>query len=407
MQTVYNRVKGDKGWRYEIVEEGPGKKTGALKPPFYIRKTGDDGKQHWYNLNAPTFAEAKDTAAKVGVSLQATAQGLTVAESQDLANVNRRPLKIAVEKFIDDTVQAGRSSRTVSQYRRALAEFEDAAREKRVKFLDEITEETLKYHMWTLRERGLAGKTIDTRTTVVAQFMGANNLKPRLKTTHKPIVEEEPPTPYTKEELDALFAAMTDDERIRYRFFLKTGCREQEVQFASWKDIDFGARTYTVRKKADVGFAPKNHESRVIPLRDDLVNELRTYQKQNGDSRWLFPGKQGSPDGHMLRKLKKIALRAGLNCGHCHTTITVGQYNGKKSKEVTCKTHPVCEHFILHRFRKTCATRWESDGMRVRDVQALLGHKNLEITQKYLGVSNQEDLRKRINSGGNDDTRFA
>jgi site-specific recombinase XerD len=37
--------------------------------------------------------------------------------------------------------------------------------------------------------------------------------------------------------------------------------------------------------------------------------------------------------------------------------------------------------------------------MRVRDIQALLGHKNLEITQKYLGVSNQEDLRKRINSG--------
>jgi integrase/recombinase XerD len=296
-------------------------------------------------------------------------------------------------------VQAGRSRRTVSQYRRALAEFEDAAREKRVKFLDEITEETLKYHMRTLRERGLAGKTIDTRTTVVAQFLGANNLTPRLKAMHKPTVEEEPPTPYTKDELDALFSAMTDAERIRCRFFLKTGCREQEVQYASWKDIDFTHKTYTVRAKKDFGFAPKNHESRVIPLRDDLVNELKAYQEQNGDSRWVFPSERGLPDGHMLRKLKRIALRAGLNCGHCRTTITVGEYDGKKQKEVTCKTQPVCEHFILHRFRKTCATRWESDGMRVRDIQALLGHKNLEITQKYLGVSNQEDLRKRINSG--------
>jgi hypothetical protein len=26
---------------------------------------------------------------------------------------------------------------------------------------------------------------------------------------------------------------------------------------------------------------------------------------------------------------------------------------------VSCKTHPVYEHFYLHRFRKTCATRWQ------------------------------------------------
>jgi integrase len=399
MQSVYNRSKTAKGWRYVVIKEGPGKKTGSLEPPFYIRKTGEDGKQHWHNLNAPTFADAKATAEKVGVSLQATAQGLTVAQSQDLANVNRRPLKVAVDKFIEDTVLAGRSPRTVSQYRRSLSEFEDAAKEKRVKFIDEITEETLKHHVRFLRERGFAGKTIDTRTTVVASFLKVNKLTPRLARMNKPTVEEEPPTPYTKEELDSLFAAMTDDERIRFRFFLKTGCREQEVMYASWRDVDFTHKTYTVRKKPDVAFAPKNHESRVIPLRDDIVNELKAYQKQNGDSRWLFPSKQGKPDGHLLRKLKLIALRAGLNCGHCRTTITVGQYNGKKQVEVTCKTHPVCEHFFLHRFRKTCATRWESDGMRVRDIQVLLGHKNLEITQKNLGVSSQEDLRARINSG--------
>lgn len=399
MQTVYNRFKDAGKWRYRVVKEGPGKKTGSLEPPFYIRRS-ENGKQYWHNLNAQTFADAKATAAKVGVSLQATAQGIVVAESQDLANVNRRVLKDAVSKFIEDTKLAGRSRKTVSQYRRSLSEFEDAAKDKRVKFLDEITEETLKHHMRCLRERGLAGKTIDTRTTVVAQFMGAHNLKPRLKSTQKPTVEEEPPTPYTKEELDALFAAMTDDaDRIRYRFFLRTGCREQEVQFASWKDIDFTHKTYTVRKKEDVHFTPKNHESRVIPLRDDFVSELKAYQKQNGDCRWLFPNKQGKPDGHMLRRLKKIAFQADLNCGHCRSTITVGEYNGKKQVEVSCKTHPVCEHFILHRFRKTCATRWESDGLRVRDIQVLLGHKNLEITQKYLGVSSQEDLRKRINNG--------
>jgi hypothetical protein len=43
--------------------------------------------------------------------------------------------------------------------------------------------------------------------------------------------------------------------------------------------------------------------------------------------RWVSPSKHGLPDGHFLRKLKKVALRAGLNCGHCHVTLKL---NGKE-----------------------------------------------------------------------------
>jgi hypothetical protein len=45
MQTVYNREKTAKGWRYRVVKEGPGKKTGSLEPPFYIRRS-ENGKQY-------------------------------------------------------------------------------------------------------------------------------------------------------------------------------------------------------------------------------------------------------------------------------------------------------------------------------------------------------------------------
>ena len=47
-------------------------------------------------------------------------------------------------------------------------------------------------------------------------------------------------------------------------------------------------------------------------------------------------------------------------------------------RTVTCKTDAVCVHWYLHRFRKTCATRWHHEGIPVRSIQHWLGHKTLE-----------------------------
>jgi integrase/recombinase XerD len=85
-----------------------------------------------------------------------------------------------------------------------------------------------------------------------------------------------------------------------------------------------------------------------------------------------------------------------LNCGHCKTTITKGRDENKRQVEVTCKTDPVCEQWILHRFRKTCATRWLEAHVPIRTIQAWLGHKSLETTMLYLGVTDSEKLRPNI-----------
>jgi integrase/recombinase XerD len=99
---------------------------------------------------------------------------------------------------------------------------------------------------------------------------------------------------------------------------------------------------------------------------------------------------------HFLRKLKAIALRAKLNCGRCMTTLTKGEGVNRHQVEVTCKTDPVCENFYLHRFRKTCATRWSEAGIPVRKIQKYLGHKSLETTELYLGVVDDAESRGDI-----------
>ena len=51
----------------------------------------------------------------------------------------------------------------------------------------------------------------------------------------------------------------------------------------------------------------------------------------------------------------------------------------------TAKLKDVDLHW--HDLRHECATRWLEGGLDVREIQVLLGHRKLEITQRYLNVT--------------------
>lgn len=397
--SLYVREKTSEGtWRYRRIKEGRGVRTGELTAPFFIRPFVN-GKQMWKTLTAQSFKEAKEEAGQLTAALDAQSKGLTVAEAEALTNASRILIKTAVDTYLEQ--KSGKAKKTIAQYRLTLNEFIDALGGK-VRFLDEITEQVLRRYKKYLMDQGYAGKTIDTRLNIVFFLLKKNGVKARIPRDEMPIVEEEAAVPYGEEELKRLFAEMDEEEGIRYKFFLGTGCRDKEVTFAAWSDIDFDKKTYHVRRKEDVHFTPKSHESRTIPLPDPLVTLLKARQKNAPDDRWIFVNEEGRPDNHFLRKLKRVAKRAGLNCGQCRTTITEGRYDKKKRIEVSCKDRPVCGHFYLHRFRKTCATRWHEAGIPIRTIQTWLGHKNLETTMIYLGVTDAEKLRSHINAAFGD-----
>ena len=397
--SLYIRGKTPAGvWRYRRIKEGRGVKTGDQTGPFFTRPFVN-GKQIWKILAAQTFKEAKEEAVQLTVAIDAHSKGLTVEEAELLTNANRIPIKTAVETYLEQ--KSGKAKKTIAQYRLTLHEFIEALGGK-VRFLDEITEQVLRRYKNYMADQGYAGKTIDTRLNIVFFLLKKNGIKARIPRDEMPVVEDEAAVPYTDEEMKRLFAEMDEEEDIRYKFFLGTGCRDKEVTFAAWNDIDFDKKTFHVRRKQDVHFTPKSHESRTIPLPDSLVALLKARRKNAPHDRWLFVNEEGRPDNHFLRKLKRIAKRAGLNCGQCRTVITEGQYDKKKRIEVSCKDRPVCEHFYLHRFRKTCATRWHEAGVPVRTIQVWLGHKNLETTMIYLGVTDTDKLRGHINAAFGD-----
>lgn len=420
LPSVYKREKNPSTghWRYRRVEIGKGIKTGMLTGPFFVRPFVN-GKQIWSRLSATTLKEAKTEADKVEAALEAASRGFTVAEAEALTNSNRMPIRVAVDRYLE--LKRSKAPKTVMQYTRTLNEFVQSIR---VRFLDEITTDVLRGYTRFMEDQGYAGKTIHTRINIVNFLLKKNGIAARLPKDEMPVVDEEPAVPYSEEELRKLFSAMDKittgttakkanaeivngkaytgpgfGQAARYKFFLGTAARDKEVTYAAWSDIDFDKKTYHIRGKKDVGFSLKNHESRVVPMPDSLIELLKLRKKNAPDPRWIFVNEDGKPDNHFLRKLKVIALHAGLNCGECKTTVTKGRYEKKREVEVSCKADPVCEHIYLHRFRKTCATRWEAHGVPIRTIQHYLGHKNLETTMIYLGIadSNSPRMRDSIN----------
>ena len=168
---------------------------------------------------------------------------------------------------------------------------------------------------------------------------------------------------YDEAELEKFFRACTEEEQAVFKTFYYTGLREQELAQLHWSDLNLVKGILTVRAKPERGFIPKDWEEREIPLHPKLVTLLKELPKRHADL--VFPTLKGNPNGHLLRMLKEVVERSRLR-----------------------------GRWYLHKFRKTFATR-ALENADIRTVQALLGHKNITTTARYLSTST-EKMRQAI-----------
>ena len=70
--SIYTRSKNENGqWGYARVKTGRGIKTGALKGPFHLRYTTDEGKQAWWPDKPENYEDALELDGKIGSMLAA------------------------------------------------------------------------------------------------------------------------------------------------------------------------------------------------------------------------------------------------------------------------------------------------------------------------------------------------
>ena len=133
---------------------------------------------------------------------------------------------------------------------------------------------------------------------------------------------------------------------------------------AESSDMDFVDGLFTVRAKTD--WIPKDYEEREIPIPDFVVAALKERMLTT-KSNLIFPTARGKLNGHMLRILKALAKRAGLNPDNCK----------------------------LHTWRKTYATLQHKAGVDARTIQRRLGHSDLTTTLAYLEGEDARSERRR------------
>jgi integrase len=351
--TVYTRDHGTR--KYRRAKPNVRYSSGAI---YVLRYAG-----RWETLpEGTTWPQASVAALAKQVTFLEGAE--VPAPAPQPRKRKNAPLEEALDPYLE-TVEKLKSHKTFLAYKLTLQSF---VRSCGCKDFEGITRGTLENFAIRMKEVGLSDRTISNRLVNVVTFLRAHGVRD-VSLSHK--YTEKQVRAYTTEELKALFAACDEEERLLFSFFLQTGFREQEVQYASYKDINFQNHTITVKEKLEFGFKPKDSEEREVPVPDALLKQLRERWNKRKDDKVIFPGDGGHPNGHLLRDLKSIAERAGLR----------GEYG-------------------LHKFRKTFATLHHANGVDARTIQDWLGHSDLATTLKYLAVSDLKSPRTRKQVNG-------
>ncbi len=262
----------------------------------------------------------------------------------------------ALKKYLDE-LKDGKSPATLYSYRNALEEFVNHTGTD--ESIDTIDRDAVLLYKKYLYTQELSETTRHNRLVRVVMFLKHFGIEKVLKGSDLPTPNEPVPEAYSDEELEALFAAASPEEELLLRFFLYSGARDMEVAHAVKGDIKVnGGAVLTICAKD--GWRTKGKRDRTVPLPVEFAKRLLAAREGYRPDDVLFPGLSGRPNPNLLRILKDIAERAGV------------------------------ENAELHKFRRTFATKHAAAGTPIHDIQRWLGHRDIKTTLRYLEATASE-----------------
>jgi integrase len=169
------------------------------------------------------------------------------------------------------------------------------------------------------------------------------------------------------EEVEALLRGVPGDdlgrvERTMYLAAAMTGMRQGELLALRWRDIDWPARRVRIRRsfvRGEFGTPKSKRSSRSVPLADRLAGELDhlhqdTLYRRDDELVFAHPHTGKPIDRSRLLKRFKAALQRG-------------------------GVRPVRFHDLRHTF----GTRMAAQGVPMRALQEMMGHRDFKTTLIY------------------------
>lgn len=271
------------------------------------------------------------------------------------------------------------SERTIVEYGRDIAQFEDFLQEKAVLFIPaEISSDDVREWVIHLMDGGASPNSVNRRLSALRTFYkfllkrGEVLADPTRKVTGP---KRKKPLPYfvREKEMDQLldevdfgegFAACRD--RLIIRTFYETGMRLSELIGLNDGDVDFSASQFKV--------TGKRNKQRLIPFGDGLKQFLQEYVS-------LRNSEIIKADGAFFVKENGARVTKGL-------VYRIVKQN--LSKVVTIKKRS--PHVLRHTF----ATTMLNHDAELGAVKDLLGHSSLAATEIYTHTT-FEELKKVYN----------
>jgi integrase/recombinase XerD len=367
--SIWTYKKVDGKWRYSKPLVG---KNNKIKPEpgaaYYIRFR-EGAKLVWRKCR--NAADATIARERQEVYLAAHAHGLTDAQQA-------KPVPKMVSHALDGWLEEYRLSHSKESYnlmKQTLHEFfgywDEQGRRIRgfvsMNLIEQVRRvDLLRYRAYCIETVKNKARTAANKMLRVNQFIRSilelPEGKGRVTVKDGKFVEMEP-TVFNEDELKAFFGQCDAFRFAVFKTYLMAGLRKAELENLEWSDVDFNVGTIAVSPKVD--FTPKDYEQRSIEVPDELLNILKELPRRGT---LVFANSEGHKYTHSWDDARKIA---------------------NKAKVTDC--HP-------HRFRATYATRLLQNGIDLKTVQKLLGHKNLESTMRYLAKAESPKVRAKVNA---------
>ena len=173
-------------------------------------------------------------------------------------------------------------------------------------------------------------------------------------------VPEMPPIYFTKEEFRVFLSAIKEEWFKEIIIFtVLTGMRRGEVSNLHWSDIDLEKKLVHIHSTPT--FRSKWGKQRIIPLNDQLVEALKGRKSEDANSYVFTLQGQRVKEGYLSHRFRDYIKEWGIQ---------------KKL------------HF--HSLRHTHATWLVQNKVSIYEVQKLLGHSSIEMTQKYSHLVSSE-----------------
>lgn len=261
--------------------------------------------------------------------------------------------------FISKKLQ-GLSDRSLKYYKQEL----EKSLLKINKPFEQITSDDIKYFLACYQLGGTANATsIDNVRRVLNTFFQWLEdeeyiVKNPVKKIKKIKQEKKIKKAFTFDEIEKIkLSCKTKREIAIIEFLLSTGVRADELVNSKLIDLDI--------ETGQLKVLGKGNKERTVYLNSSAKVRLLDYlSDRTGNNDYIFSGEISPYDKIGTDRLRTIIKRIGKRAG-------------------IDDVHP-------HRFRRTCATIASKRGMKIEEIQKMLGHENLTTTQIYVQVDDVE-----------------